>query len=194
MNTEEAVFNLNTAEGFELVYKTYSNKMYKIGYAKTGSKDITSEIIQDIFKSVWERKNTLRINVSVENYLMRALKFKIIDHYRSATVVRRGKREILENYVDRTHTTEEDIAYNELKEKVDCAVDKLSSKCKKVYQLSREQGYSNKQIAEDLLISERAVAYHISNAMTNLKKDLSFFYKPQFTVKLMVFILLTAGL
>ena len=192
MNTDGVVLNLKTTEGFEMVYEAFSNKMYKIGYSKTGDKDITREIIQEIFKSLWERRNTLEINGVIEHYLMRALKFKIIDHYRSVVTAKKKNTEILNGYTEYTHSTEEDIAFNELQEKVEKVVDKLPSRCKEVYQLSREQGFSNKEIALNLLISERAVAYHISNALTSLKKELALFYTPRVAMMGVVFILTTA--
>jgi hypothetical protein len=52
---------------------------------------------------------------------------------------------------------------------LDQAVDSLPKQCKNVYKLSRDEGLTNKEIATNLLISERAVEYHISKALSVIK-------------------------
>ena len=52
----------------------------------------------------------------------------------------------------------------------------LPEKCRLVYQLSREQGYSQKQIAAELDISEKTVEAHMSKAIKSLKTGLKSFF------------------
>lgn len=52
-------------------------------------------------------------------------------------------------------------------------VNALPEHCQRVFRMSRELGLSNKEIAHELLISERTVAYHLSNALRELKAKLN---------------------
>jgi RNA polymerase sigma-70 factor (ECF subfamily) len=49
----------------------------------------------------------------------------------------------------------------------------LPEKCRIVFQLSREKGYSQKQIAAELGIAEKTVEAHLSAALRRLRTGLS---------------------
>ncbi|MDO5968253.1 RNA polymerase sigma-70 factor [Flavivirga aquimarina] len=170
------IFDIKTPEGFEKTYKMFSKKMYSICYSKVNDKEISRDIVQNIFKSLWERKDSIEINSSMEHYLIKAVKFKVIDYYRAKAS---KKDHLIYAYEENTsfdNTTDNDVSFNELQDKIDAVVDKLPKQCKNVYKLSREKGVSNKEIATSLFISERAVAYHISKAVSSLKNELVEYY------------------
>ncbi|MGD1895071.1 MAG: RNA polymerase sigma-70 factor [Cyclobacteriaceae bacterium] len=170
--TKKAEFDLRTPRGFEQIYQTYSEKMYKIGYSQTGDAEVTREIIQDIFTSLWERRKKLNIQGAIEPYLMRALKYRVIDHFRSQTKREHHQQQATVNYCESDNCTEEEVAYRELKSNITALVDQLPAQCRRVYQMSREQGLSNREIASMLLISERAVAYHVAKGTAFLQGKL----------------------
>lgn len=162
--------DIKTAKGFEEVYQLFFEKMVLICHSKTEDVDIAKDIIQDIFKSLWDRREQLLVYGDIEHYLMRALKFKMIDYFRQVS-----RREAIQNVTKQPiagsyNHTEEHIAYTELKNQVHKATDKLPCQCRKVFRMSRDHGLSNKEIARSLVISERAVAYHISYALQFLRK------------------------
>ncbi len=146
--------------------------MYELCYSKINNAEETREIIQDIFKSLWERKDDLTIDGCIGNYLMRSVKFKVIDYYRAKNCHQKHHNTITASYSDLDTTTEDNLSYNELQDQIGVLVEKLPKQCKNVYRLSREKGLTNKEIASFLLISERAVAYHIAKATTYLKQRL----------------------
>ena len=167
--------DFQSPEGFEQIYLAYAEKMFQIGISKTQDEEATKEMIQEIFKSLWERKNELKITNSIEHYLMRALKLKIIDHYR-ATAAQRVRDEVLSNKrCDYSNCTQEEVEFNELHDNVAKLIDRLSCQCRKIYRMKYEQNLSNKEIASALLISERAVAYHLVHAKSFLQKELKHF-------------------
>ena len=52
-------------------------------------------------------------------------------------------------------------------------MNELPRQCRRVFKMSREEGYSNKEIASQLLISERAVEFHITKALAFFRKNLT---------------------
>ncbi|MEM6736235.1 MAG: sigma-70 family RNA polymerase sigma factor [Bacteroidota bacterium] len=168
-----ALLDLKTHRGFQKIYERYSTKMYKISLSKTQNEEVTKEIIQEIFKSLWERREQLEINGDIEHYLMRTLKLKIIDHYRAKSALQARKAELTTaEDVLSTNCTEETLVFDELTETISHLMKQLPRQCQNVFRMKYEQSMSNKKIASSLLITERAVAYHLSRAREFLRTEL----------------------
>ena len=164
--------DIKTQKGFEKAYNLYAAKMYGICRSKINSSEIAEEIVHDIFRSLWERRNLVEINEHIEQYLIKAAKLKIIDHYRQKARDEKHLVCALEEYCETENCTEHDVEFEELQIRVDFLVDRLPCKCQEVYRLSREKGLSNKEIASTLLVSEKTVEYHLAKALSYLKERL----------------------
>jgi len=158
---------------FKQIYLLYWEKVFSICYHHIGETEPAKGMVQDIFKSLWERKDELEIRVSIEHYLVRSAKFKVFEYIRN-TRSREKHCEIMSaGYCSSENCTENEIMFNSLKDQVELLVDTLPCQCKRVFKMSREQGLSNKEIASSLLISERAVEYHITRALSTLRTSLA---------------------
>ncbi len=150
----------------------YWEKVYAVCYNNIREIEPAREMVQDIFKSLWERRHELELE-NVNNYLIRSAKFKTFEYIRNKVSQQKHICSKFEGCAMSSNCTEERVLFNNLKEKVNILVDTLPCQCKRVYKMSREQGLSNKEIASSLLISERAVEYHITKALSVLRLNLS---------------------
>lgn len=157
---------------FEKSYHLYWEKVFTVCYNNTGEVEVAKEMVQDIYKSLWERRGELELQ-KIENYLLRAAKFKAFEYIRNKVNRQKHDECQLQDCPLYSNCTEEQILFNNLKEKVALLVDTLPCQCKRVYKMSREQGLNTKEIANQLEISERAVEYHITKAMGRLKEGLA---------------------
>ncbi|NRF38593.1 MULTISPECIES: sigma-70 family RNA polymerase sigma factor [Pedobacter] len=159
-------------QAFETIYNLYWEKVYAVCYNNIREIEPAKEMVQDIFKSLWERRDELELE-KVSNYLIRSAKFKTFEYIRNKVSRQKHVTIKMQYSCSSSNCTEEDVLFNNLKEKVNILVDTLPCQCKRVYKMSREQGLSNKEIASALLITERAVEYHITKAMSVLKIKLA---------------------
>lgn len=157
---------------FETVYNMYWEKVYAVCYNNIREIEPAREMVQDIFKSLWERREELELE-NVNNYLIRSAKFKTFEYIRNKVSQQKHICLKHEGCSTSSNCTEERVMFNNLKEKVNLLVDTLPCRCREVYKMSREQGLSNKEIASALLITERAVEYHITKALGVLRLNLS---------------------
>ncbi|RZK20887.1 MAG: RNA polymerase sigma-70 factor [Pedobacter sp.] len=157
---------------FEKAYELYWEKVFAVCYNNIKEVEPAKGMVQDIFKSLWERRAELELD-NIEHYIIRAAKFKTFEFIRNKKSRQKHNEFQMMECSTANNCTEEQILFNDLKEKVDDLVDTLPCQCKRVFKMSREQGMSNKEIASLLTISERAVEYHITKAMSKLKIGLT---------------------
>ena len=158
---------------FREIYLRHWEQVFAICFNNLRETEVAKGMVQDIFKSLWERKDELEITTSIERYLLRSAKFKVFEYLRNSKIRREHTETALAYHCDSANCTENDVMYESLKSKVSCLVDTLPCQCRNVFKMSREQGLSNKEIASALLISERAVEYHITRALSTLKANLT---------------------
>ncbi|MEM6265269.1 MAG: sigma-70 family RNA polymerase sigma factor [Bacteroidota bacterium] len=168
----EPLIDISTKKGFEWLYNTFWEKVFTVCYHSTEDLELSREMTQDIFKSIWQRRDSLEIWKSHEHYLVRAAKLKVAEHFRNQTIRKKHYTLATQNYQEAANSTEQDVNYTLLVEELNILVEQLSPQCKKVFKMSREHGMSNKEIATDLQVSERAVEYHISKALNFLRQQL----------------------
>ena len=164
--------NTLSRESFEHVYKNCVKKLCAIAYNVVRDRDTAAEIVHDVFLSVWERRQVLKLEGELENYLVRAVKLSSLEHLRTTMIHQKHLDGIAYTQKDLTNLTEDQIAFDELSERINLLTSGLPAQCKQVFSLSREKGLSNKSVAISLNISEKTVEAHLSKALKYLKDHL----------------------
>ncbi|MEN7549178.1 RNA polymerase sigma-70 factor [Rapidithrix thailandica] len=170
---QSAPLHLQDLKTFEKVYTLYWKKVYGVCYAHTKNTEAAQEMVQDIFCSLWERRNSLEISGPIEHYLVRAAKLKVIDFYRQKSQKEELLGHNLTELCDHQLCIENEVYYNDASRQVNELVDRLPCQCKKVYKLSREKGMNTREISSALLISEKTVKNHLTKALNFLRENLS---------------------
>ena len=131
------------------------------------------EIVDDVIMSIWTKREQLQIDGSVSYYLRRSVVNKSIDYLRS--LQRRRQHELATDMIPQIASTEanDHLVEDEIQVILDNILEKLPSKGRQIFLLSREEGYSYKEIADQLQISVRTVETHIRRALTTIKHLLS---------------------
>lgn len=157
---------------FEAIYKLYWKKVFGTCYHHCQNTDIANEMVQDIFCSLWERRDTVLIHGPVENYLIKAAKYKVIDYFRSKSKQLEVNREEVSEVCNSQQCIENEVFYRSLNERLGTLVEKLPCQCQQVYRMSRERGLDTKSIASELLISEKTAKNHLNKALNFLRLHL----------------------
>lgn len=169
MDTGKDVFII-TSSSFEQLYAQYWERLYAFCLKTIADEEGAKEAVQEVFKSLWERRETLHVQ-EVERYLIRSVKLRAYEYIRNRTI--RAQHHEAIGRSSETCYTEDHLGAQELLSRIKQSVSTLPNQCRNVFQLSREQGLSNREIASKLVISERAVEYHISRALRTLKAHLA---------------------
>ena len=160
-------------DAFTALYDRYWKRVFAIAGAKLEDLELARDLVQDIFTDLWKRRSTLCITGSLEAYLAVAVKYKVIN----TLALRRRERLFGKDWSTLADSsTEQWLAFDDLKEELARLVDKLPDRCRITYQLKREYGLSQKEIARRMDISEAAVEQNISRALKTLRRGLRYFF------------------
>jgi RNA polymerase sigma-70 factor (ECF subfamily) len=160
---------------FTEIYNRYWDKLFSIAANKLKDLDEAEEIVQDIFVSLWKRREELGSIETLSPYLAVSVKYRVIKYL--------DKRDNQQKYSDYSQqvtsiaddSTEQWLEFEELRSRLAMFVADLPEKCRLVYRLSRESGFSQKRIAGELGISEKTVEAHLGKALKTLRARLSSF-------------------
>ena len=158
---------------FEALYERYWKKLYYQAARKTDSLEDAQEIVQNIFTSIWLRRQQLHIESNVSSYLAVAVKYKVFKY-----LAQRYKREAFQqdnDWVDFDNSTEDWLQFEELRTRLEQVVSTLPEKCQLIFKLSREQGLTYKQIADELDISVKTVETQLSRALKKIRAGIQRF-------------------
>lgn len=164
---------LNDEKSFEHLYLSQAKKLYRLCCYYVKNQEDSKEIVQDVFKSLWERKDTIEINVPIEQYLARAVKLSVFKYFRDKNIREKHINSISADYALSENNTENSVMFDQLSQQIETLVDSLPDQTGKIFRLSRHQGLPHKEIASMLLISEKSVEYHITKTIAFLRRALS---------------------
>ena len=156
---------------FESIYRLYWHRLYLTAYSKVESHAEAEEIVQNIFSTLWEKRQTLLIT-NLGAYLQISVRNRIINHIRGK-ITQRKYWEYYKNYIPlgRESTTDA-VMYDDLAEAVEVAVNRLPEKSRQVFRLNRLEGKSIREIANLMKLSEKAIEYHLTKSIKELKVHL----------------------
>jgi RNA polymerase sigma-70 factor (ECF subfamily) len=192
LTDEYLVHRLQTDDGyaFEEIYNRFWTKLYLKALKKTSSKETAEELVQDIFLTLWLGRKQLILTASLDVYLFSSLRYKIISFYRSRLVRTRFAQNQAAAALPAENATESQVLLTEMQLCLDAGLNQLPEKSREVFNLSRIGNLSNKEIGERLLISDKAVEYHITKAIKMLRIYLKDYFSPLMLLLVYTIILL----
>lgn len=154
---------------FTELYNRYWERMLYLAAVKTSQLTTAEEIVQDIFLDLWERRSSLKIEGSLEAYLAVAVKYRVINAQAKKKREAAWQQSAISKEMHIDNSTQEQLDHDELKERLYKQINRLPDKCRLTYQLRRDEGLSQKEVAEKLQISEKAVEANITRALKALR-------------------------
>lgn len=154
------------------VYNRYSRLLYTHAYKKLGDRELARDLVQDLFTTLWIKREEIFIQSVLSTYLYTALRNKILDYHAHQTVAT-GYLSYLENYsFAKNDLTDHLVRQKQLASLIEQEIAALPDKMRHIFELSRKQHLSHKEIAAELDISEQTVRKQIQNALKIMRPKL----------------------
>ncbi len=173
-------FNMEaTRHDFTLLYHKFHQRSYLFAKSLVQRDEVAEDIATESLIILWEKMRTEEIQ-SVQSFLFKIIKNKSLDYLKHIKVRKKVMDEIddwSEHEIDfrlsMTSSINDDLILSkEIREIALKTLEKLPSKTREVFMLSRQEQLKGNEIAEKMEMSLKGVEYHISKAIKALRISL----------------------
>lgn len=166
---DESVLLKQMAEGnksaFNILYNYFQPKLYLYILPFIKKSEIgADEILQDIFVKMWMKRESFAGIISLEYYLYRMARNRLIDIKRSHRVVELQKVNYQQNTSMVDNQTEKELEFREFRKIVVKAIGNLTERRRKIFELSVDKDLCLTDIAVEMKISKDVVKKQLYQA------------------------------
>lgn len=154
---------------FTILFHQYKNKLFGFILGITKSPQVTEDIIQDVFCTLWKNRAMLTDVKDFNRYVFRMAQNRCINAFRRTL----RENTFLTALQDKTvaETPERKLSEKEFRKKLHEVLSQLPVQQKLVYTLSREYGLKYNEIAKELNISPFTVKNHMTQALKTIRNQ-----------------------
>ena len=163
----------NEKSALNELYAEYSPKLYRFAFGYLKSEAEALDIVQEVFINIWNYRNKLNKQTNLDSLMFTVAKNTIVSVFRKKLSEKEFLEYLKHKVINNSIDAESQISYNLLKEEVEKLIEQLPPQRKKIYELSKQNGLTNKAIAAELNISVKTVEDHITKARKFLKDNLN---------------------
>ncbi|MFC3199839.1 RNA polymerase sigma-70 factor [Parapedobacter deserti] len=167
---------------FRAAFDRYYNRLLRFAVSYLHDVGLAEDVAQDTFILLWEYRPNLQENTpNLFAFLIQVVKLKMLNSMEKRRrryqieqhLFSRGLRQV-ELDLHTLQTLNTSIIYlSEIEHLVGDTLAHMPEQTRIIFNLSREQGFSNKEIADQIGKTEKTVEYHISKVLKLLRLRLS---------------------
>ena len=164
-----AILVLDNEAAYSELYVRYKNNLYYFVFHLLKSKEETNDIVQEIFIRIWESRSFINPDLSFSSFLYTMARNRILNYFRDIDIDEKVKEILATQKAKEEEAIDSQIIYTEYQEILRNAISRLPPQRQKIFNMSRIENMSHKEIAAQLGISVNTVQEHISEALKFIK-------------------------
>lgn len=159
---------------FASLYDCYWRKVYNFSKLYIISSSDVSEVVQDVFLKVWESKENIDVEKSIDGLLFIITRNIILNYSRKSFYEAQLKMTVQQGLQksELSYSIDEELEASDLKTHIDKLIAMLPIQRQMIYRMSREEHLSHKEIADRCHVSEKAIERQITLALKFIKDNL----------------------
>ena len=159
-------------EAFRFLFNTIGPKIHAFAFSYLKNEADAEELLQEVFLKLWEVRSTLDISKNIKSFLFKICINLIYDFIRRKNIGQAYLDYLGNNNQSYSDTTWDEVIYNEMLDNLHLIVAGMPVQRQIIFRLSKEDGLSNEEIANQLNLSRRTVENQIYRAVSFLKVKL----------------------
>lgn len=161
-------------EFFENLFRLYHKQLCMYAFRYVKDMDIAEDVVQDVFFDLWQRKY-LDFDRNIKSYLFKAtysrcMNYLVSKHYKNNVRLEQDIKQDL--YFISVLDNDDTLLKNELFEEIENKVNILPEYCRKIFIMRCDGNLKNREIADILGVSIKAVEKQITKALSLIREHL----------------------
>lgn len=177
MELEDKTILEGIKQGSESAYKSLFLKYYAqlVVFARkvVMDDDLARELVQDVIVAFYEKRKELDIHTSLKAHLYQSVRNRCLNQLKHSQIRRDHHANIFADKRQDVTYVEDKLEETELEHRIYTVIKTLPDQCRKIFEMSRFDGTTNQEIADQLGLSKRTVETQISKALKVLRKQLA---------------------
>lgn len=159
-------------KAFTVIFDRFYGLLFIHATKLLSDQDEAKDVVQELFEKLWNQRENIAFEHSLSAYLYASVRNRIINRI-SHYAVEHKYISSLKNFITHdNYLADYRVREREMRKIIEREVSALPTKMKEVFELSRRDYLSYKQIAVKLQISEQTVRMHVKKALRILKPKL----------------------
>lgn len=176
-NLPDSTLTALLKEGDQVAFTEIYNRHWKLIYAHVykmlRDEDDAKDVVQEVFGNLWIKAAAIKSTINISGLLYTAARNKVFDLIEKNKVRSDYIGEIASFISDPANEKIDTIDEKRIIEILEREIQKLPPKMKEIFELSRKENLSHKEIAAKLNISEQTVKKQVQNALKAIKPKLN---------------------
>lgn len=154
---------------FNSLFEDNYQEMCEFSLRIIGNKELSEEIVADVFANIWLKRKNITISTSLKAFLFKSTKNMTISYMRKKKNDILPLDEVLAFQANPNPEPDKDLIYQESVHSVECLLEKIPNKSRTVFKMHRIDNLKYREIAEVLEISQKTVEKHMGKALSILR-------------------------
>lgn len=175
--------SINDIQDFNTLFTENYANFLRFAYGYVRDQHIAEDFVSESFTTYWEKKEELDPQSNPKAYILTVLRNKCLNHLQQLKTKQHIKNKLTEHAewrltisINTLEACNPDFIFSEeLKDMIDKSINSLPPKTKEIFLLSRNQYLTNKEISLKMKLTTKAVEYHITKALSQLRISLKDF-------------------
>lgn len=160
---------MGNANSYTEIYDRYFRLMFVFAYKKLRDEDLAKDFVQELFTDIWNKRAELLEDKIFASFLYTSLRYKILNHFAHLKVENKFVDFLAYQSKFASEHSDYLIRDKQLSEYIEKQIQSLPKKMRRIFELSRKDHLSHKEIALVVNTSEHTVSKQISNALKIIK-------------------------
>lgn len=166
---QQAIACFDDTQAYKQLFLLFYPSLVSFAVSITRSKQLSEEVVSDVFIKIWEKRDQLDKVENLSYYLFTAVKNKCINHlnYQKSTIgieISETRFEFRSFY----HDPEQKMISAEMIDQIQKAIQDLPPRCRLIFKLVKEEGLKYKEAAELMQLSVKTIENQMSLAFKKI--------------------------
>lgn len=162
---------LGEEAALDALFESYYGYLFKIAYSILRDAEPAKDCVQEVFLRFWQKRETLEVTATLKGYLQRAMVNECLGYLRRQKTFSAVEEQ--RALPDPSFSPLQQLEAESLERLLKTAIELLPEQRRLIFRLSRVEGMSYREIAEQLQLSPKTVENQIGKALRQLREELS---------------------